>query len=86
MQQIDFRAVVIGGLAVEFCDRHDGELPLCLVVEGEGPLELGPRIVHERMLRAVADAFIARGGGQAYGTLPVDVDFAAVVDRHGARI
>ena len=24
---------------------------------------------------AVADAFIARGGGQAYGTLPVDVDF-----------
>jgi putative acyl-CoA dehydrogenase len=31
---------------------------------------------------AVADAFIARGGGQAYGTLPVDVDFAAVIDRH----
>lgn len=30
----------------------------------------------------VADAFIARGGGQAYGTLPVDVDFAAVIDRH----
>ena len=34
----------------------------------------------------VADAFIARGGGQAYGTLPSDVDFAAVIDRHGARI
>jgi putative acyl-CoA dehydrogenase len=31
---------------------------------------------------AVADAFIARGGAQAYGTLPVDVDFAAVIDRH----
>jgi putative acyl-CoA dehydrogenase len=31
---------------------------------------------------AVADAFIARGGGQAYGTLPSDVDFAAVIDRH----
>lgn len=31
---------------------------------------------------AVADAFIARGGGQAYGTLPTDVDFAAVIQRH----
>jgi putative acyl-CoA dehydrogenase len=31
---------------------------------------------------AVADAFIARGGSQAYGTLPVDVDFGAVIDRH----
>src|SRR6266540_3834359 len=31
---------------------------------------------------AVADAFIARGAGQAYGTLPSDVDFAAVIDRH----
>jgi putative acyl-CoA dehydrogenase len=35
---------------------------------------------------SVADAFIARGGGQAYGTLPVDVDFAAVIDRHCPRI
>ena len=34
---------------------------------------------------ATADAFIARGGGQAYGTLPVDVDFAAVIDRHHAQ-
>jgi putative acyl-CoA dehydrogenase len=33
---------------------------------------------------AVADAFIARGGSQAYGTLPVDVDFGAVIDRHRA--
>jgi len=31
---------------------------------------------------AVADAFIARGGSQAYGTLPTDVDFMAVIDRH----
>jgi putative acyl-CoA dehydrogenase len=34
---------------------------------------------------AVADAFIARAGSQAYGTLPVDVDFAAIIDRHRPR-
>jgi putative acyl-CoA dehydrogenase len=33
---------------------------------------------------AVADAFIARGASQAYGTHPVDVNFAAVVERHRA--
>jgi putative acyl-CoA dehydrogenase len=34
---------------------------------------------------AVADAFIARGGSQAYGTLPTDVDFAGVIERHRAE-
>jgi len=32
---------------------------------------------------SVADAFVARRGGQAYGTLPVDVDFTVVINRHG---
>ena len=31
---------------------------------------------------AVADAFLARAGSRAYGTLPPGVDFMAIIDRH----
>ncbi len=31
---------------------------------------------------AVADAFLARAGSRAYGTLPPGVDFLAIIDRH----